>query len=59
MPLLQCVACARYTLRAACPACGGKTARPGPARYSPEDPYGKYRRRLKRLPRARDGGARG
>ncbi|HKZ98495.1 MAG TPA: RNA-protein complex protein Nop10 [Thermoplasmata archaeon] len=43
-----CRACARYTLRDACPSCGAATAMPLPARYSPEDRYGKYRRRLRK-----------
>jgi H/ACA ribonucleoprotein complex subunit 3 len=36
-----------YTLGESCPKCGKATARAGPAKYSPEDPYGKYRRALK------------
>jgi len=56
--LLRCRACGRYTLSPTCPACGGPTARPGPARYSPEDRYGRYRRALKHAPaRASGGGA--
>ena len=49
MPLLKCPACARYTLKAPCANCGGAPSSPGPAKYSPEDHYGKYRRRLKKL----------
>ncbi len=37
-----------YTLRETCPRCGATTVAPLPPRYSPEDRYGKYRRRLKR-----------
>ncbi|TLZ51256.1 MAG: RNA-protein complex protein Nop10 [Methanobacteriota archaeon] len=37
-----------YTLRDACPRCGSPTVAPLPPRYSPEDRYGSYRRRLKR-----------
>ena len=44
--LRRCVGCARYTLADACPACGGATRTPHPARYSPHDRYGKYRRQL-------------
>jgi H/ACA ribonucleoprotein complex subunit 3 len=47
--VLRCPRCGRYTLKEACPACGAATAKPGPARYSPEDPYGAYRRKLKAL----------
>jgi H/ACA ribonucleoprotein complex subunit 3 len=45
--ILVCRACNRYTLKDACPACGGPVAATKPARFSPEDPYGKYRRALK------------
>lgn len=50
MALLRCRECGRYTLGPKCPACGAQTARPGPARYSPEDRYGRYRRALKHPP---------
>jgi H/ACA ribonucleoprotein complex subunit 3 len=50
MALLRCRECGRYTLGPKCPACGAQTARPGPARYSPEDRYGRYRRALKHAP---------
>ncbi|MBI4416460.1 MAG: RNA-protein complex protein Nop10 [Euryarchaeota archaeon] len=43
-----CLECETYTLRDACPRCGSRTASPLPPRYSPEDRYGAYRRRLKR-----------
>ncbi|MHB8605021.1 MAG: nucleolar RNA-binding Nop10p family protein [Thermoplasmatota archaeon] len=42
-----------YTMHAFCPSCGNETFRPGPAKYSPEDAYGSYRRRLKILDRAK------
>ena len=44
--LRRCRACGRYGLHAACPACGGATGTPHPARYSPEDRWAKYRRAL-------------
>lgn len=44
-----CASCREYTLRDACPHCGGKAAANAPAKYSPEDRYGAYRRRLKRM----------
>ena len=52
-----------YTLGERCPQCGKATARAGPAKYSPEDAYGKYRRALKleareRRARAGSGSAR-
>lgn len=46
--LRKCPACRRYTLRAQCPVCGGTTLMPIPAKYSPDDKYGEYRRKLKR-----------
>ncbi|MDH3365617.1 MAG: RNA-protein complex protein Nop10 [Thermoplasmata archaeon] len=46
--LRKCVSCNRYTLRETCPSCGGATLMPIPAKYSPGDRYGEYRRRLKR-----------
>lgn len=49
--LLRCTSCHDYTLHEACPHCGGKATPNRPAKYSPEDPYGEYRRRLKRLDR--------
>ncbi|MGB7788726.1 RNA-protein complex protein Nop10 [Methanoregula sp.] len=33
-----------YTLSPTCPVCGQPTAVAHPARFSPEDKYGKYRR---------------
>lgn len=46
--ILKCTDCGRYTLKAVCPVCGGPTITTKPARFSPEDPYGKYRRALSR-----------
>jgi H/ACA ribonucleoprotein complex subunit 3 len=43
----KCCECGRYTLKDVC-FCGGKTYMPIPPRFSPEDPYGKYRRRLRK-----------
>jgi H/ACA ribonucleoprotein complex subunit 3 len=44
--ILRCRACGRYTLKAECPVCGSPTITTKPARFSPEDPYGRYRRAL-------------
>ncbi|MFQ5818510.1 MAG: RNA-protein complex protein Nop10 [Candidatus Heimdallarchaeota archaeon] len=45
--LRKCSVCRRYTLSDNdCPDCGGKTRSAHPARYSPEDKWGKYRRKL-------------
>ncbi len=43
-----CRACGTYTLQDRCPRCGGPAGNPMPPRYSPEDRYGAYRRRLKK-----------
>ena len=51
--MLKCTACGHYTLKAQCPTCGGKAVEPGPAKYSPEDHYGKYRRMAKKQARER------
>jgi H/ACA ribonucleoprotein complex subunit 3 len=37
-----------YTLSDACPACGADAVNSAPAPFDPEDPYGEYRRALKR-----------
>ncbi|MCJ2520521.1 MAG: RNA-protein complex protein Nop10 [Candidatus Thermoplasmatota archaeon] len=44
----KCTACGSYTLREECHRCDGRTVMALPPRYSPEDRYGEYRRRLKR-----------
>jgi H/ACA ribonucleoprotein complex subunit 3 len=42
-----CKECAVYTLKEVCGRCGAQTVSPCPPRFSPLDPYGKYRRKLK------------
>ncbi len=37
-----------YTLADQCPECGGPAVNSSPAPYSPDDPYGSYRRRARR-----------
>lgn len=37
-----------YTLDDTCPVCGGTAVNSAPAPFDPDDPYGDYRRRLKR-----------
>ncbi|ELY71030.1 RNA-protein complex protein Nop10 [Natrinema versiforme] len=37
-----------YTLSGTCPDCGAETANSAPAPFDPNDPYGEYRRALKR-----------
>lgn len=48
LKMRKCRNCGIYTLKVECPECGGKTVSPQPPKFSPEDPYGKYRRKLKR-----------
>ncbi len=48
----KCPECGSYTLKDICPNCtkpekDQKTESAHPASFSPEDPYGKYRRKLK------------
>ena len=46
--LRRCVECGRYTLDTdRCPSCGGSVRIPHPAKFSPDDRYARYRRRLK------------
>jgi len=46
-----------YTLGEKCPHCGKPTLGVGPAKYSPEDRFGAYRRKLKAIDRAKKGSA--
>ena len=46
--ILKCPKCNSYTLREECQTCKTKTLTPKPAKYSPEDAYGKYRRIYKK-----------
>lgn len=43
-----CKKCQVYTMKEICPKCNTKTIQPKPAKFSPEDPYGKYRRKAKK-----------
>ena len=43
----KCIECKTYTLKLKCQKCGSDTAVPRPAKFSPEDQYGSYRRRAK------------
>ena len=45
--ILKCPRCKEYTLQEKCPFCNVETYRPVPAKYSPEDRYGHYRRLAK------------
>jgi H/ACA ribonucleoprotein complex subunit 3 len=46
--ILKCKDCGTYTISDKCPSCKGDAVSPMPAKYSPEDPYGKYRREAKK-----------
>jgi H/ACA ribonucleoprotein complex subunit 3 len=46
--LRKCGSCRSYTMMSTCPKCGGVTFMSMPAKYSPDDRYGEYRRRLKK-----------
>ena len=46
--ILFCKSCHTYTLKESCPKCNKKTVSPKPGKYSPLDPYGKYRRIAKK-----------
>lgn len=48
MKMRKCKSCGAYTFKETCPNCGGGTTSPHPSRFSPLDPYGKYRRILKK-----------
>lgn len=54
--LKRCTACKEYTLREACPRCGAKATPNRPAKFSPEDNFGAYRRKLKKLDKAKGPG---
>ncbi len=43
----KCPKCGKYTLKDKCPKCGSETIGAKPAKFSPHDPYGRYRRRMK------------
>lgn len=43
-----CKNCEKYTLNKICKKCDSKTIIKKPPRYSPQDAYGKYRRKLKK-----------
>jgi len=50
--ILKCTACGQYTLRDECPRCKASTVTTKPARFSPEDPYGRDRRALNQSAKA-------
>ena len=46
--ILYCSNCKGYTLKNTCKLCNNKTESPKPAKFSPLDKYGKYRRLYKK-----------
>ena len=52
--ILKCEKCKLYTLVKEC-SCGGVAVTPRPAKFSPEDPYGKYRRIAKKEAMEKEG----
>jgi H/ACA ribonucleoprotein complex subunit 3 len=44
--LYYCMQCNNYTMQSICPHCKNKTIERKPARFSPQDHYGSYRRKL-------------
>ncbi len=49
----KCSNCGTYTLQDICPKCGSETKVPYPPKFSPEDPYGEYRRKMKKKLRSK------
>ena len=47
MKMKKCKSCNVYTIKDICPVCGGGLNVVYPPKYSIEDKYGKYRRKLK------------
>jgi|TARA_B100001971_G_C18102652_1_gene489740 H/ACA ribonucleoprotein complex subunit 3 len=54
-PFKKCTKCNSYTLKDICPKCNAKTDNPLPAKYSPDDKYGSYRRTAKAQLRNQEG----
>ena len=46
--ILKCQKCGQYTMQETCPKCKSKTENPKPAKWSPDDQYGDYRREAKK-----------
>jgi len=52
--ILKCTKCQSYGIVEDC-SCGAKRLEPKPAKYSPEDKYGNYRREAKKILENEDG----
>lgn len=46
--ILRCPECHTYTLKNKCPKCQSECMSPAPAKFSPDDRLGEYRRKYKR-----------
>ncbi|MBI2106547.1 nucleolar RNA-binding Nop10p family protein [Candidatus Woesearchaeota archaeon] len=46
--ILKCNKCSKYTLKKTCDICSSQTLSTKPAKYSPEDPYGRWRLKYKK-----------
>ncbi|MGC9079401.1 MAG: RNA-protein complex protein Nop10 [Nanopusillaceae archaeon] len=44
----KCKNCKTYTFKEICPKCNNKTVRVIPPKFSPDDKWGDYRRKIKR-----------
>ncbi|WP_375140656.1 RNA-protein complex protein Nop10 [Nanobdella aerobiophila] len=44
----RCEKCYIYTFKETCPNCNNKTNRVIPSKFSPEDKWGEYRRKMKK-----------
>jgi H/ACA ribonucleoprotein complex subunit 3 len=47
MKIKYCPQCKAYTFKEKCPKCNSKTINQNPPKYSPEDKYGLWRRKIK------------
>jgi len=47
--MLYCKKCKEYTLYEICKKCNEKTVSKNPPRFSPQDHYGEYRRKLRKI----------
>jgi H/ACA ribonucleoprotein complex subunit 3 len=47
MRIHKCSNCGAYTIKESCVKCNAPTKVVGPARFSPQDTYGRYRRMMK------------
>jgi len=45
--ILRCIECGSYSMDEKC-GCSGKAVSPKPPKYSPEDKYASYRRKIKK-----------